>query len=76
MGKRRKSFAGYTAGEARKAASAWLGNFDEHGPLDIKSIRVAERQDQFVATVTFSEMVVEQTPRHFPGAQPVLLKSA
>jgi hypothetical protein len=77
MAEKRKSFAGYTAGEARTYASDWLRNFKDHGPLDIKSIRVSEDRDHYVATVIYSEMTLEPPPpQHFADYQPVLLKSA
>lgn len=79
MSDKRKSFAAYTPGEARAAASQWLRNFKEHGPLQIKSIKVAAERDLFVATVAYAEMAVETTPQYFPNYQPVLptlLKSA
>ena len=76
MSEKRKSFAAYTPSEARAAASNWLRNFKEHGPLEIKSIKVSEERDLFVATVAFLEMTVEKSPRYFENYQPVLLKSA
>jgi hypothetical protein len=77
MAKRRRSFAGYTAGEARAAASNWLRNFKEHGPLEIKSIKVTEDRTYFIATVTYAEMPAEpRPPQHFADYEPVLLKSA
>jgi hypothetical protein len=77
MAKRRRSFAGYTAGEARAAACDWLRNFNEHGPLEIKSIKVSEDRDYFIATVTYGEMAAEPPPpRYFADYEPALLKSA
>jgi hypothetical protein len=77
MAKKRKTFAGYTAGEARKAASDWLRNFRDHGPLDIKSISVSEENKFFVATVLYAEMELEPAPpQYFAHYQPALLKSA
>jgi hypothetical protein len=79
MTDKRKSFAAYTPSEARAAASQWLRNFKEHGPLQIKSIKVAEERDLFIATVAYAEMTVEATPQYFPNYQPILptlLKSA
>ena len=67
MASKRKSFAGYTAGEARTAASDWLRNFKEHGPLEIKSIRVTEDSDLFVATVTYGRQPVETPPAILRG---------
>jgi hypothetical protein len=76
MAEIRKSFAAPSAGEARNFASEWLRDFDEHGPLDIKSIRVREHREVFIATIVYDLMQVEATPRHFPDYEPVLLKSA
>ena len=59
-----KSFAAYSPGEARLAATLWLGDFKDHGPLRIKSIRVTEERDLFVATVAYSEGKVENSPRY------------
>jgi hypothetical protein len=70
-----KSFTGQSPGEARSAASDWLRNFKEHGPLEIRSLRVSGNDERFTATVTYSEMTVEATPQHFPNYEPVL-KSA
>ena len=39
-----KSFAAYSPGEARCAATQWLGDFEDHGPLRITSIRVIEER--------------------------------
>lgn len=75
MATKRKAFAAHTAREARKAASDWLSDFKEHGPLDIKSIRLSEDRDRFVATVSYGELKVETTPQYFPNYHP-LLKSA
>jgi hypothetical protein len=75
-GEKSKSFAAYTPGEARAAATLWLRNFKDHGPLKISSIRVSEERDLFIATVSYSEMVVETTPRYFADYQPLLRKSA
>ena len=51
-----KIFAGESPGKARTAASVWLGDFSQHGPLHIHRIRVARKQDTFLAVVTYSEM--------------------
>lgn len=75
-GVKRKEFAAYTPGEARTAASQWLGNFKDHPPLDIKSIRIFEERDLFVAAVVYSEMTVEETPQHFPNYQPQFKKAS
>ena len=72
----RKSFQAPTSREARQAASAWLGDFSAHGPLDIRSMRLVEEPDSFVAVVTFSEMpMLEAPPRYFSNVAP-LRKSA
>ena len=71
----RKSFQAELPRDARQAASAWLGDFSAHGPLDIRSIRLVEEPDAFVAVVTFSEMAVEEAPRNFSNVVP-LLRSA
>ena len=60
-----KSFAAYSPSEARSAATQWLGNFKDHGPLTIMSIRVTEERNLFVATVVYSETTVERSPRYF-----------
>ena len=65
-----KSFAAYSPREARSAATQWLGNFKDHGPLRIISIRVTEERDLFVATVAYSEMTVEHSPRYFADYSP------
>ena len=65
-----KFFAAYSPSEARSAATQWLGNFKDHGPLRIISIRVTEEQDLFVATVAYSEMIVEHSPRYFADYTP------
>ena len=75
VGKKSKSFAAYTPGEARTAAAEWLRNFKIHGPLDISSIKVTEERELFVATVAYSEMTIETTPQYFANYQP-LRKSA
>jgi len=62
---KRRSFIGITPWEARGAASLWLSDFTEHGPLDLQSIRVHEEGDFFVAWVVYSEMAVESSPRYF-----------
>jgi hypothetical protein len=65
-----KSFAAYSPGEARSAATQWLGDFRDHGPLKITSIRVTEERDLFVATVVYSETKVESSPRYFADYTP------
>ena len=72
MSEKRKSFAAYTPGEARAAASSWLRNFKEHGPLEIRSIAVAPERDFYVATVAYAEMTVEATPQYFADYRPML----
>ncbi len=54
----------------------WLRNFRDHGPLEIKSIRVIEESEHFVATVVYGEMTIEESPRYFADYAPALLKSA
>jgi hypothetical protein len=76
MAEMRKSFAAASPGEARNFACEWLRNFADHGPLDLKSLRVREERELFVATVVYDEMTVETTPRHFPDYEPVYRKSA
>ena len=50
-------FEGDSPGHARAAASRWLGDFSQHGPLRIRRISVSQNGDDcFVAIVTFSEM--------------------
>lgn len=69
----RKSFQAQLPRDARNAASAWLGDFTAHGPLDIRSIRLVEEPDAFVAVVTFSEMPAEDSPpRYFDNVVPML----
>jgi hypothetical protein len=75
-GEKSKAFAAYTPGEARTAAAAWLRNFKDHGPLTINSIRVSEERDLFVATVAYSEMTIETTPRYFADYQPQFKKAS
>ena len=49
-------FEGDSPGHARAAASAWLGDFSQHGPLRIRRISVSQNGESFVAIVTFAEM--------------------
>jgi hypothetical protein len=71
----RKSFTAESPGRARAAASAWLGDFSAHGPLNLRTIRVVEEGEAFAAVVTYSEAKVETTPRYFDKYVP-MLKSA
>jgi hypothetical protein len=72
-----KSFAGGSPAAARDAATTWLRDFAAHGPLDIRSIRVSEDGETFVATVVYTPAEIEVTPRHFPDHEPLpLLQSA
>jgi hypothetical protein len=48
-----KQFRANTAGNARRAVSAWLSDFNSHGPLDIKSIKTTAQGSQFVAVVSY-----------------------
>ncbi len=66
----KKTFRGSSPNIAREAASRWLRDFSAHGPLNIRSIRVSEANDAFVATVIYSEATIELTPRHFPDYVP------
>ncbi len=52
-----KVFLGESPGVARSAASVWLSDFSQHGPLSIRRISVAQNQDTFAAIVTYSEML-------------------
>lgn len=52
-----KVFLGDSPGGARSAASDWLGDFSQHGPLNIRRISVTQHQDAFLAIVTYSEML-------------------
>ena len=51
-----RSFDAGSPGEARVAASLWLGDFQQHGPLDIRSLRVIPNNDRFLAVLTYSDM--------------------
>lgn len=46
-------FSGDTAGAARNAASAWLNDFNLHGPLEIESINTGAYEGRFVAVVAY-----------------------
>ena len=70
MPEKRRSFSAASPGEARAAASAWLGNFDEHGPLAIRSIRVDQEGEDFVAVVTYRDTRIEISPRYFDSVPP------
>lgn len=50
-----KIFEAETPGKARAAASEWLSDFRQHGPLNIRAIRVEADQDAFVAVLTYSD---------------------
>lgn len=52
------SFQADCAGQARVAASRWLGDFSQHGPLNIRAIRVVPKDEHFVAIVTYSDMAL------------------
>ena len=71
---KRKSFAAASPAEARVAASVWLNDFAEHGPLAIRSIRVEELGETFVAIVTYRDTKIEPSPRYFVS-EPELLKA-
>ena len=66
----RKIFRAASPSAARDSASEWLRDFRAHGPLDIRSIRVSEKNSAFIATVVYSEAEIETTPRHFPDFAP------
>ena len=68
---RKRSFPGESPSAARDAASLWLHDFSDHGPLDIQSIRVSEDGESFVATVVYTDAVIEIAPRHFPDHEPL-----
>jgi hypothetical protein len=70
-GEKSKAFAAYSPSEARSAATQWLGNFKDHGPLKIQSIRVTEERELFIATIAYSEMTVETSPRYFANYIPL-----
>jgi hypothetical protein len=76
MAEKRKAFTGRSAGQARTYACDWLRNFRDHGPLDIRSIRVSEEGGYFIATVTYADMAIEAAPQYFANYEPVLLKLA
>ncbi len=71
MGEKLRIFTGKSAGQARTCACDWLRNFRDHGPLKIKSIRVSAEDDHFIATVAYSEMPIETSPRYFENYEPV-----
>jgi hypothetical protein len=74
----RKTFPARSPSAARVAASMWLNDFRQHGPLRIRSIRVIGDDDRFEAVVTYSEMkpVIPEGPRLSPPSKEPLLKSA
>ena len=64
-----RSFEAASAGRARAAASRWLGDFNEHGPLSIRRIRVIEQGDRFLAVVVYSEgLDIPPLPEDLPAA--------
>jgi hypothetical protein len=71
----RKAFQGSTPWGARAAASKWLSDFSEHGPLHIRSIRVIEDGDSFEAVVTYSAMRLDSDMPKMPAAPLPLLKT-
>jgi hypothetical protein len=74
--KQRKAFPGDTPWSARGAASKWLSDFSQHGPLHIGSIRVIEDGEMFEAVVTYSEMrPLEPEISRLPKASEPLLKT-
>lgn len=74
----RKSFPARSPAAARVAASTWLGDFGQHGPLKIRSIRVVGDHEHFEAVVTYSDMkrVTEDAPEQELSREEPLLKSA
>jgi hypothetical protein len=72
---KRKSFAAPSPAEARSAASAWLNDFSQHGPLALRSIRVDGDGDEFIAVVIYRDTRTEPSPRYFAD-KPPLAKSA
>jgi hypothetical protein len=48
-----KQFRADTAGNARRAAAAWLSDFNSHGPLHIESIKTTAHERQFLSVVTY-----------------------
>ena len=58
-----KSFAAYSPGEARSAATQWLSDFTDHGPLRIMSIRVTEERG---LNVPLNEHWTSAVTRQFP----------
>jgi hypothetical protein len=65
---RSERFTAASAGKARGAATAWLGDFGQHGPLQIESIRTAAEEDQYVTVVTY------QAWEKAAVAQPAIVK--
>lgn len=68
---KKRSFPGDSPSAARDAASLWLRDFSDHGPLDIQSIKVSEDGESFIATVIYTDADIEITPRHFPDYEPL-----
>ena len=64
----RKAFQGDTPWGARTAASKWLSDFSDHGPLHIRSIRVIETGETFEAVVTYSAMRLNSDTPKMPAA--------
>jgi len=62
-----RSFEGKSPGRARSAASKWLGDFTQHGPLDIRSIRVIPNEDRFLAVLTYSDMTLRWPSEDLDG---------
>jgi hypothetical protein len=58
----RRSFFGDSPDAARDAASAWLRDFDAHGPFDIHAISTSKDDGRFIATVTYSEASIVIRP--------------
>jgi hypothetical protein len=71
----RKAFSGDTPWGARAAASKWLSDFSDHGPLHIRSIRVIEIGEAFEAVVTYSAMRLDSEMPKMPAAPMPMLKA-
>ena len=71
----RRAFSGDTPWGARAAASKWLSDFTDHGPLHIRSIRVIEVGEAFEAVVTYSAMRLDSDAAKMPAALMPMLKT-
>jgi hypothetical protein len=50
-----REFHADSAGQARKEASRWMGDFSQHGILEIETMQVEHRGDQFVLVLRYFE---------------------